>query len=169
MALSEACRRAIEAEFPKYREKRAVLLTALHLVMAEKGYVGLEDQEEVAKLLGILPVEVRQVVTFYPMFKEKPAGRYRVQVCTNLSCSLSGARKVVRALSEALGIEPGETTEDGQYSLEEVQCLGACGMAVAVQVNNEPYIENVKVEEIGALLGKIKRNGTPDASSGGEP
>jgi len=142
--LSAAVREAIAAEVTKYPQPRSALLIALHLIQGELGYVPLQAQREVAELLGIKPIEVREVVTFYPMYHEHPVGRRNVQVCVNIACALSGARQVVRGLEDRLGIVPGGRTADGQYSLEEVQCLGSCGTAVCVQVNNEPYIESVK-------------------------
>jgi NADH-quinone oxidoreductase E subunit len=156
--LSAAVRDAIDAEVQKYPQPRSALLIALHLIQGELGYVPLQAQREVAALLGIKPIEVREVVTFYPMYHEHPVGRRNIQVCVNIACALSGARQVMRGLEDRLGIAPGGRTSDGNYSLEEVQCLGSCGTAVCVQVNNEPYIENVKPggpEAIEALLRRI--------------
>ena len=153
--LSAAVKDAIGAEVRKYPQPRSALLIALHLIQGELGYVPLQAQREVAELLGIKPIEVREVVTFYPMYHEHPVGRRNIQVCVNIACALAGARQVVRGLEDRLGIAPGERTADGNYSLEEAQCLGSCGTAVCVQVNNEPYIENVKPDAIDALLRRI--------------
>lgn len=143
---------AILAEVPKYPEPRSALLVGLHLIQGELGYVPLQAQREVAALLGIRPIEVREVVTFYPMYHEHPVGRRHIQVCVNIACALGGARAVVRGLEARLGIRAGERTADGQYSIDEVQCLGSCGTAVCVQVNNEPYIENVRPDGLDHLL-----------------
>jgi NADH-quinone oxidoreductase E subunit len=153
--LSDAVKDAIRAEVAKYPQPRSALLIALHLVQGEVGYVPLEAQRELATLLGIRPIEVREVVTFYPMYHEHPVGRRNIQVCVNIACALGGARQVVRGLEERLGIAVGERTRDGAYSLEEVQCLGSCGTAVCVQVNNEPYIEGVRPDGLDDLLGKV--------------
>jgi NADH-quinone oxidoreductase E subunit len=153
--LSDAVRDAIRAEVGKYPQPRSALLIALHLVQDELGYVPLEAQREVAGLLGIRPIEVREVVTFYPMYHEHPVGRRNIQVCVNIACALAGARQVVRTLEERLGVAVGERTSDGAYSLEEVQCLGSCGTAVCVQVNNEPYIEGVRPDGIADLLKRV--------------
>ena len=153
--LSEPVKDAIRAEVQKYPQPRSALLIGLHLVQAELGYVPLEAQREVAALLGIRPIEVREVVSFYPMYHEHPVGRCNVQVCVNIACALAGARQVVRALEERFGIAAGERTGDGRYSIEEVQCLGSCGTAVCVQVNNEPYIENVRPDTIDDLVKRI--------------
>lgn len=150
--LSEPVKQAILAEVPKYPEPRSALLMALHFIQAEIGHVPIAVQREVATLLGLRPIEVREVVTFYPMYHEHPVGKRNIQVCVNIACALAGARKVVRALEERLGVPVGERTADGMYSIEEVQCLGSCGTAVCVQVNNEPFIENVRPERVDDLL-----------------
>ena len=152
LTLSEAVKQAILAEISKYPDPRSALLIALHLIQEEIGHVPLNVQREVAQLLGIRPIEVREVVTFYPMYHEHPVGKRNIQVCVNIACALSGARNVVRALEERLGIRVGERTADGQYSIHEVQCLGSCGTAVCVQVNNQPFIENVRPDRIDDLL-----------------
>jgi NADH-quinone oxidoreductase E subunit len=151
-SLSEAVKQRIVAEIPKYPEPRSALLMALHFIQAEIGHVPIHVQREVAGLLNIRPIEVREVVTFYPMYHEHPVGKRNIQVCVNIACALAGARGVVRGLEERLGIRVGERTPDGTYSIEEVQCLGSCGTAVCVQVNNQPFIENVRPDGIDDLL-----------------
>ena len=153
--LSEQVKDAIRAETAKYPEPRSALLIALHLAQGELGYVSLQTQEELAALLGLRPIEVREVVTFYPMYHEHPVGRRNIQVCVNIACALAGARQVVRALEERLGIRAGEHGPDAAYSVEEVQCLGSCGTAVCVQINNEPFIENVRADRLDELLRAI--------------
>jgi NADH-quinone oxidoreductase E subunit len=153
--LSESVKQAILAEVPKYPEPRSALLMALHFIQAEIGHVPIGVQREVAALLGLRPIDVREVVTFYPMYHEHPVGKRNIQVCVNIACALAGARKVVRGLEERLGVRVGERTPDGTYSVEEVQCLGSCGTAVCVQVNNEPFIENVAPDRVDDLLRKV--------------
>ena len=150
--LSDRVREAIRTEVPKYPQPRSALLQALHLVQEEIGHVPLDAQREVAALLGLRPIEVREVVTFYPMFREQPVGRRNIQVCVNVSCALAGARAVVGGLEKRLGIRSGEQTAEGTYSIQEVQCLGSCGTAVCVQVNNEPFIESVRPDRVDDLL-----------------
>jgi NADH-quinone oxidoreductase E subunit len=152
LTLSESVKQAILAEVPKYPEPRSALLMALHFVQAEIGHVPIPIQREVAELLGLRPIEVREVVTFYPMYHEHPVGKRNIQVCVNIACALAGARKVVRGLEDRLGVQVGGRTPDGAYSIEEVQCLGSCGTAVCVQVNNQPFIENVRPDAIDDLL-----------------
>ncbi len=157
MSLSQQLIERIQAEFPKYPEKRAVLLTALHFVQEEQGgWVSPEVIPQVAALLEIHPIDVKEVVSFYHMFHEHPVGRNHLQVCTNLSCALRGARGLVRRLEGVLGARPGETTADGEFSIEEVQCLGSCGSAPVVQVNNEPYLENIAVGDVETLVAGLR-------------
>ncbi len=150
--LSEAVKQQILSEVPRYPEARSALLMALHHVQAEIGHVPITVQRELAALLGIRPIEVREVVTFYPMYHEHPVGKRNIQVCVNIACALAGARAVVRGLEQRLGIRVGERTPDGAYSIEEVQCLGSCGTAVCVMVNNLPFIENVQADRLDDLL-----------------
>ena len=150
--LSETLKQRILAEVPKYPEARSALLMALHFIQEEIGHVPINVQREVAALLGLRPIEVREVVTFYPMYHEHPVGKRNIQVCVNIACALAGARGVVRGLEQKLGIRVGEKTADGAYSIEEVQCLGSCGTAVCVQVNNQPFIENVRPDQLDELL-----------------
>lgn len=152
LKLSENVKQAILAEVPKYPEPRSALLMALHFVQAEIGHVPIPVQREIAALLGLKPIDVREVVTFYPMYHEHPVGKRNIQVCVNIACALAGARKIVRALEDRLGIRVGERTPDGAYSIEEVQCLGSCGTAVCVQVNNQPFIENASADRLDDLI-----------------
>jgi NADH-quinone oxidoreductase subunit E len=154
-SLSEAVKQRILAEVPKYPEPRSALLMALHFIQEEIGHVPFEVQREVAALLGLRPIEVREVVTFYPMYHERPVGKRNIQVCVNIACALAGARDVVRGLERQLGIRSGERTADGAYSIEEVQCLGSCGTAVCVMVNTQPFIENVRPDRLTELLRAI--------------
>jgi NADH-quinone oxidoreductase E subunit len=153
--LSTRVKEAIAAEAGKYPEPRSALLIALHLVQEEIGHVPLAIQREVAGLLGLRPIEVREVVTFYPMYHEQPVGRRHIRVCVNIACALAGAREIVSGLEERLRIRAGERTADGAYSIEEVQCLGSCGTAVCVQVNNEAYLENVRASGLDDLLRSV--------------
>ena len=157
MPLSPDLKQRICAEFPKYPEKRAVLLTALHFVQEESGgWVPRELIPELAGLLEIPVIDVWEVISFHSLFHAEPVGRYHLQVCTNLPCCIRGARAVVRALERALDIRPGERTEDGMFSLGEVECLGSCGTAPVLQVNNRPYEEGLSPEHIDALVARLR-------------
>ena len=154
--LTSELRARIAAEFPKYPEKRAVLLTALHFVQGTYGWIPPEAIAPLAELLEIDAIDVQEVISFYSMFHAEPVGAHHVQVCTNLPCCLGGARQVVRKLEETLDIRSGETTPDGAFSIAEVECLGSCGTAPVVQVNNEPYVESVKPEAIPELIAALR-------------
>jgi NADH-quinone oxidoreductase E subunit len=157
MPLSPELKQRILAELPKYPEKRAVLLTALHFIQAEHGgWIPRELVPELAEILEILEIDVWEVVSFYSLFHSEPVGRFHLQVCTNLSCCLRGARGVVQALSDALDLRPGECSEDGSFSLAEVQCLGSCGTAPVLQINNEPFEEQLSAESAVALIGRLR-------------
>jgi NADH-quinone oxidoreductase subunit E len=155
--LSEELRQRIADEFPKYPEKRAVLLTALHFIQAEHdGWIPAGAAKEVAELLELEHIDVEEVISFYSLFHAEPVGKCHIQVCANLSCCLAGARPLIRAFEEKLEIRSGEVTEDGQFSLAEVECLGSCGTAPMLQVNNEPFLENLKVDDVPAILDKLR-------------
>lgn len=173
MPLSEELRARIADEFPKYPEKRAVLLSALHWVQEEcGGWIPPDTVPEIAAMLEILPIDVEEVISFYPMYSLEPVGRCHLQVCTNLPCCLAGARALVRALEEELGILTGEVSEDGVFSIRETECLGSCGTAPVLQVNNEPYIENLSAADVPGLITRLRARTTAAAaasSNGGTP
>jgi NADH-quinone oxidoreductase subunit E len=124
--------REIMARFPRVR---SALITLVHLVQEQDGYVTEDGMEHVAELLGVTPAEVYGTATFYEMFKFEPVGRYCVNICTNISCQLLGAWELLDHAEEALGVKAGGTTADGTFTLEEVECIAACTEAPALQVN----------------------------------
>jgi NADH-quinone oxidoreductase E subunit len=135
-------RTQIEALFPRYPARRGALLPAIHLLQREKGFVDREGARELAELFGIAPVEVWEVLSFYNMFHTEPQGRHHVHVCTNLPCSLRGARGLLRRLESHLGIRAGQTTPDGRITLGHEECLGSCGTAPVMRVD-ERYCEDL--------------------------
>jgi len=151
--LSAACRAGIEEVKTHYPQARAALLPALHLAQAEVGYLPRSIVDEIAVMLDLLPIQVQEVISFYPMFHARPVGRCHIQVCTNIACALAGARKLVRQIASRLDLRAGEVTADGQFSFAEVECLGSCGTAPVVQVNARPYVERATAEDIERLLG----------------
>jgi NADH:ubiquinone oxidoreductase subunit E len=120
---------------------------------------------ELAELLEIPAIDVWEVISFYSLFHAEPVGRFHLQVCTNLSCCLRGARAIVRALSETLDVQPGECSADGAFSLAEVQCLGSCGTAPVLQVNNEPYLEELSTDSAVALVDRLRARATAAAAA----
>ena len=135
----------------RYEEKRAAMLPVLRLIQERFGYVAPDAEAWVGRLLGIAPAHVHEVVTFYTLYHQQPVGRYHVQVCHNIACALRGADGCVAAISERLGIQPGETTPDGRYTLSTVECLCACEAGPVMQVNDQ-YVGPVTREVIDALV-----------------
>jgi len=127
----------------RYPNKQAALLPALWLVQRERGWVSDRNMAEVADVLGITPAHVKGVVTFYTMYHQHPVGKHFVQVCTTSPCNLCGAEDVVRALLKETGAgELGTTSPDGKWTISEVECLGACGFATPILIDDD-FIESV--------------------------
>ena len=145
MVISSETRAQIDAEIAKYPQKRGALLPALHLVQKQTGFIAPETARELATIFEIHPIQVMEVVTFYNMFYDRPQGRHHVYVCTNLPCSLRGARNLLHELEQHLGIEAGETTKDGRVTLGHEECLGACAWAPMLRVG-ETYHENLDID-----------------------
>jgi NADH-quinone oxidoreductase E subunit len=141
----------VDAVVARYPEPAAALLPVLWLVQRTRGWVDLESESWVAKRLGVSPAHVHGVVTFYTMFKRRAFGRYHIQVCTTLPCMLRGSDDLAAHLTRRLGIQPGETTPDGRFSLVRVECLGSCGTAPMLQLNDD-YHENLTIESLDRLL-----------------
>lgn len=127
----------------------------LHLTQKEFGCISEEEEKRVAEILELKPIQVREVVTFYTMLNQKPVGKYHIQVCSNLSCSLMGAESLIDYLKEKLGIGLGETTPDKKFTLSSVECLGACEMAPSLMVNFD-YHGNLDKEKIDKILSGLK-------------
>jgi NADH-quinone oxidoreductase subunit E len=152
--LSEDTRQNIEALIQRYPQARSALIPSLQLAQAEAGYLSPEIIREVAKIFRLSPNEVYEVASFYTMLFKKPAGRYVVQVCTNISCLLCNCEEIMAHLQKRLGIKPGETTPDRKFTLMEVECLASCGTAPVVQIN-EDYHENLTVEKLDRILDSL--------------
>jgi NADH-quinone oxidoreductase E subunit len=148
---SAAGRAEFERLCTRYPDQGAVILPVLHLAQKEFGHLSGETIAYVAKLLGTSPARIEGVATFYTMYNLKPVGRYHLQVCRNISCSLMGAERMIEHISKKLAIRPGETTPDGKFTLSEVECLGSCGTAPVMMVNDD-YHENLTEGAIDALL-----------------
>lgn len=134
---------------------RAMLLAALYIAQEQYGWLSPEAIQRVAKRLQLSPGQVYSTASFYTMFRMKPEGRYIIQVCEGLSCYLvGGADPLIDHLSEKLGIKPGETTPDGKFTLQIVQCLAACDCAPALKVNDELH-GNLSLEKIDELLAEL--------------
>lgn len=144
-------RERFEKILSRYPDKQAALLPTLNLAQELRGHLSPETLDEVAKLLDLSPAHVRGVATFYTLYNRRPVGRYLIQVCTNISCDLCGAEQVLAAFLEHTGTELGETSEDGRFTVVEVECLAACGFPTCVQINSK-YYENVTPADVPAIL-----------------
>ena len=143
--------KALEALEKRYPSKEALMLPALWKVMEQEGKISTEAMVAVADRLGVPSIKVYGVATFYTMFHLEPVGRHHIQLCKTLSCALCGKADILAHLKEKLGIEVGETTEDGRFTLSQVECLGSCGTAPVMQVNDTLY-ENLTVEKVDEIL-----------------
>jgi len=150
-----AVRSELDEILTRYPTRMAALLPALWIVQRERGWVSDGSMAEVATLLGLTPAYVRGVVTFYTMYHQHPVGKYFVQVCTTSPCNVCGAEDVVRAFLRHTGApELGATSPDGRFTVIEVECLGACGFATPVMINEE-FIESVTADGVAGLVGKL--------------
>lgn len=150
----------------RYPDKKSAVMPLLYLAMAEYGYLPDEAIREVAGLVGMTSVQVSSVATFYTMYKREEVGQYLLSVCTSISCALLGAKDVLHAIEDETGVPAGETDEERSFSVEHVECLGACGGAPAVQVNYE-LIEGLGVEKARELV-RWLRDAGPEAVNGDE-
>jgi len=153
--LSEAACRQIRELVSKYPKKRSALIPSLQLAQRESGYISYETMCEIARIFELTPIEVHEVASFYTMLYRKPMGKYVIQVCTNISCMLCSAEGIVSHLTRKLGIQPGETTPDGKYTLLEVECLGSCGTSPVMQIN-EDYHEELTPEKVDRILDSLE-------------
>ena len=138
--------------------KRSAVLPALYLVQQQQGYITANGIRHVAELLEITRADVEDVVTYYTMFYRKPVGKFVLSVCRTLSCAVNGAERVTAALCERLNIKPGQTDPSGTFTLQEVECLGACDRAPVVMVN-DAWQENQSPDSVGKLLDDLKARG----------
>ncbi|OGD35298.1 MAG: hypothetical protein A2V45_11290 [Candidatus Aminicenantes bacterium RBG_19FT_COMBO_58_17] len=152
---SVSLRRKIDEVAARYPKKGAALLPVLHLVQREVGCIAAEEERFVARVLGLRPMKVREVVTFYTMFLRRPVGKYHLQVCSNLSCSLLGAGPLLDYLQQKLGVRVGETTADGRFTLSTVECLGACEQAPSLMINFD-YHGQLDGEKIDRILESLE-------------
>ena len=147
------------AKYPPDRKDSAVM-AALTIAQDEKGWLSTETMDFVARYLGMPPVAVYEVATFYTMYNMKPVGKYKLTICTNLPCALQGATHAAEHLKKALGIGFNETTADGCFTLKEGECMGACGDAPVLLQNNKKMLCAMSPEKIDQLISSLKSEGT---------
>ncbi len=142
----------LEKLFESYPTKQATLLPALWMVQQARGWISAPAMAEVAEVLGLTPAYVKGVVTFYTMYHQHPVGRHVIQVCTTSPCGLCGAEEVLAAILEQTGCEElGRTSPDGRFTVQEVECLGACGFATPILIDDD-FIESVTPERVAGIL-----------------
>ena len=156
--LTESIRQRIRDEFPKYPDRRAVTLPALHIVQEELRSVSLQAMREIGELLELHPAEIYDTMSFYGFFRDeaKPLGKHRVWVCRSLSCALRGGEELLESLVDRLGCQPGATTDDGNFSLESAECLGVCEGAPCMLVQDECF-RNLSPDDAFKVLDSLKK------------
>lgn len=156
--LSQEAQKQIDREVAKYPadQKQSAVMAALRIVQVEKGWLAPETIEAVANYLGMAPIAAYEVASFYNMYDLHPVGKYKLTVCTNLPCALSGGVHAADYLKQKLGIGFNETTPDGKFTLKEGECMGACGDAPAMLVNNHRMCSWMTPDQIDKLLAELQ-------------
>jgi len=159
--LSETALSRIDREVAKYPadQKQSAVMSALAIAQDEKGWLAPETMDFVADYLGMPPVAVYEVATFYAMYNRQPVGKFKITICTNLPCALQDAVKSAEYLKQKLGIGFGETTPDGLVTLQEGECMGACGDAPVLLVNNKRMCSLMHPDKLDALLAELRAAG----------
>jgi NADH-quinone oxidoreductase E subunit len=156
LVVSPAAQKRAEEIIKQYPQKRSAVMPLLYIAQEHTQYINQAAVEWVALQLGMPPVQVWEVATFYTMYYKKPVGQYHVQVCRTLPCALRGARKVSEYFHKKLGVKPGEVTKDGMWSFEEVECLGSCGTAPMCQIN-DVFFENLTDAKLDQIVARIEQ------------
>ena len=161
--LSAESLKRIDREIAKYPpdQKRSAVMAALAVAQDEKGWLATETMDFVASYLGMPPIAVYEVATFYEMYNTEPVGKYKLAICTNLPCALQGAGKAAEHLKKKLGIRFGETTADKMFTLKQGECFGACGDAPVMLVNDKHMCSWMSDEKIDALLTELANGRKP--------
>lgn len=161
-SVSDRGKQRLEELKKRYPKPQSAVMSALYIVQEENGFISDEAIDWIAGEVGLAPVHVLELATFYTMYRRKPLGKYHVQVCRTLSCALCGAKKLMEKMQERYGIAPGEVTADGMFSYEYVECLGSCGTAPMCEIN-DTYFENLTAEKLEDVLERIEKE-QPDLS-----
>lgn len=161
MLLSEQAYQQIDVELAKYPadQRQSAVMSALRIAQTEKGWVSPEVIDDIARYIGMPPIAVQEVATFYNMYDLKPMGRFKVTVCTNLPCALRDGENTMAYLQEKLGIGINETTPDGLITLKEGECMGACGDAPVLLVNNHHMCVRMSKARIDEMLADMQKEG----------
>jgi NADH-quinone oxidoreductase E subunit len=154
--LSQQAREEIQTLKARYPNFRSALMPALYIAQEENGgWLSKEAMQDVAEVMGLTPADVESVASFYSMYNKRPVGKYMIEICTNISCSLLGARQFAQHIEERLGVPIGENTPDGLFTTKSVECMASCGGAPAIQVNGL-YHENMTPEKFDQLIEQLR-------------
>jgi NADH-quinone oxidoreductase subunit E len=156
VVFSAAAEKRADEVIAQYPQKRSAVMPLLYIAQEETKFVTQQAVDWVASKLEMPPVQVWEVATFYTMYYKKPVGQYHVQICRTLPCALRGARKVSEYFHKRLGLQPGEISNDGMWSFEEVECLGSCGTAPMCQIN-DVFFENLTDEKLDVIVSRIEK------------
>ena len=161
MSLSEQMRARFAKEVAKYPadQRQTAVMACLAIVQQEQGSVSTDSEREVAAYLGMAPMAVHEVTTFYNMYNQQPVGKYKLNVCTNLPCQLRDGGKALKHLEKRLGISAGQTTADGQFTLQQCECLGACADAPVLLVNDRNMCSFMSNDKLDQLVDGLKSAG----------
>ncbi|HCY64513.1 MAG TPA: NADH-quinone oxidoreductase subunit NuoE [Oxalobacteraceae bacterium] len=159
MLLSEQAYKKFDREIAKFPadQRQSAVMAALAIAQSEQGWLSPEVIQEVADYLGMPAIAVQEVATFYAMYNTRPVGKSKITVCTNLPCALSGGVAAAEYLKKKLGIDFKETTGDGQFTLQEGECMGACGDAPVLMVNNKRMCSHMSNDKLDALVEELKK------------
>jgi NADH-quinone oxidoreductase E subunit len=163
--LKEKYAAKIEQILARYPVKRSAMIPLLYLAQQDEGYVTEAAMQEIAQILKLTPPQVYETITFYTMLNLKPVGKFHIQVCQSLMCALVGSDTVIGWIKTKLGITPGDSTDDGLFTLSTVECLAACGTAPMMQINDD-YYERLTEEKVDRILADLSSTGISQLKSG---
>jgi len=163
--ISESTRARFDREVNKYPadQRQSAVMACLAIVQQEQGWVSPEAEQQVADYLGMPAMAVHEVTSFYNMYNQKPVGKYKLNVCTNLPCQLRGGNEALKQVCDTLGVQDGETTADGLFTVQHCECLGACADAPVMLVNDRDMCSYMSHDKLNALIAALKAH--PGASS----
>ena len=160
----------IRAKYP-VEHRRSALMPLLFMAQRNEGYVSVQSMQEIAEILDLTTTEVATLVGFYTLYHEEPGGRYRIQICTDIACALRGADRFLEEVCDYLGVKPGETTEDGLFTVEEVMCLASCHNAPMFQVQGDGkivYHDHQTLDTTKAFIEETRRQNAGDNTASKE-
>jgi len=159
--ISESTRVRFDRETAKYptEQRQSAVMACLAIVQQEQGYVSPESEADIAEYLGIAKMAVHEVTTFYNMYNQAPVGRFKLNVCTNLPCQLRDGQKALHHLEQKLGVSMGQTTQDGLFTLQQSECLGACADAPVMLVNDRHMCSFMSHDKLDQLVDALKSSG----------